>query len=106
MVFDIQSWTRVAALIMSKAPCHGWVTFDLSQSRFYLKLSQRRVRQPLRGRSLRISATNEPRIVDESDRLGSIRVMALRLIQFLAIMLTALVLVPSGTHLAAMPKRA
>jgi hypothetical protein len=30
--------------------------------------------------------------------------MALRLIQFLAIMLTALALVPSGAHLAALPK--
>ena len=32
--------------------------------------------------------------------------MALRLIQFLAIMLTALALVPSGTHLAALNKMA
>ena len=31
--------------------------------------------------------------------------MALRLIQFLAIMLTALALVPSGTHLAALPNK-
>ena len=31
--------------------------------------------------------------------------MALRLIQFLAIVLTALVLVPSGAHLAAMPNK-
>ena len=31
--------------------------------------------------------------------------MALRLVQFLAIMLTALALVPSGAHLAALPKR-
>ena len=69
VVFDIESWTRVAALIMAKAPCHGRVTFNLSQSRFYLELSQRRVRQPLRVRSLRILATNETRIVDESGRL-------------------------------------
>ena len=70
VVFDIESRTRVAALIMAKAPCHGRVTFNLSQSRFYPKLSQRRVRQPLRVRSLRILATNETRIVDESGRLG------------------------------------
>jgi hypothetical protein len=31
--------------------------------------------------------------------------MALRLIQFLAIILTALALVPSGAHLAAMPTK-
>ena len=31
--------------------------------------------------------------------------MALRLIQFLAIMLTALALVPGGTHLAALPNK-
>jgi hypothetical protein len=31
--------------------------------------------------------------------------MALRLIQFLAIMLTALALVPSGAHLAALPNK-
>ena len=31
--------------------------------------------------------------------------MALRLIQFLAIMLTALALVPSGRHLAALPNK-
>jgi len=105
VVFDIESWTRVAALIMAKAPCHGRVTFNLSQSRFYLKLSQRRVRQPLRVRSLRILATNETRIVDESARLGEYQVMALRLIQFLAIILTALALVPSGAHLAAMPNK-
>jgi hypothetical protein len=60
----------VAALIMAKAPCHGRVTFNLSQSHFYLKLGQRRVRQPLRVRSLRIFAINEIRIVDESGRLG------------------------------------
>jgi hypothetical protein len=29
VVFDIESWTRVAALIMAKAPCHGRVTFNL-----------------------------------------------------------------------------
>ena len=105
VVFDIESWTRVAALIMAKAPCHGRVTFNLSQSRFYLKLSQRRVRQPLRVRSLRILATNETRIVDESARLGEYQVMALRLIQFLAIILTALALVPSGAHFAALPNK-
>jgi len=105
VVFDIESWTRVAALIMAKAPCHGRVTFNLSQSRFYLELSQRRVRQPLRVRSLRILATNETRIVDESGRLGEYQVMALRLIQFLANILTALALVPSGAHLAAMPNK-
>lgn len=102
VVFDIESWTRVAALIMAKAPCHGRVTFNLSQSRFYLELSQRRVRQPLRVRSLRILATNETRIVDESGRLGEYQVMALRLFQFLPIILTALALVPSGAHLAAL----
>ena len=90
---------------MAKAPCHGRVTFNLSQSRFYLVLSQRRVRQPLRVRSLRILATNETRIVDESGRLGEYQVMALRLIQFLANILTALALVPSGAHLAAMPNK-
>ena len=31
--------------------------------------------------------------------------MALRLIQFLAIMLTALALVPNGAHLAALPNK-
>ena len=31
--------------------------------------------------------------------------MALRLVQFLAIILTALALVPSGTHLAALPNK-
>ena len=31
--------------------------------------------------------------------------MALRLVQFLAIMLTALALVPSGAHLAALPNK-
>ena len=31
--------------------------------------------------------------------------MALRIIQFLAIMLTALALVPSGAHLAALPDK-
>jgi hypothetical protein len=102
VVFDIESWTRVAALIMAKAPCHGRVTFNLSQSRFYLELSQRRVRQPLRVRSLRILATNETRIVDESGRLGEYQVMALRLFQLLPIILTALALVPSGAHLAAL----
>ena len=85
---------------MAKAPCHGRVTFNLSQSRFYLELSQRRVRQPLRVRSLRILATNETRIVDESGRLGEYQVMALRLFQLLPIILTALALVPSGAHLA------
>ena len=87
---------------MAKAPCHGRVTFNLSQSRFYLELSQRRVRQPLRVRSLRILATNETRIVDESGRLGEYQVMALRLFQLLPIILTALALVPSGAHLAAL----
>ena len=102
VVFNIESWTRVAALIMAKAPCHGRVTLNLSQSRFYLELSQRRVRQPLRVRSLRILATNETRIVDESGRLGEYQVMALRLFQLLPIILTALALVPSGAHLAAL----
>ena len=102
VVFDIESWTRAAALIMAKAPCYGRVTFNLSQSRFYLELSQRRVRQPLRVRSLRILATNETRIVDESGRLGEYQVMALRLFQLLPIILTALALVPSGAHLAAL----
>jgi hypothetical protein len=102
VVFDIESWTRVAALIMAKAPRHGRVTFNLSQSRFYLELSQRRVRQPLRVRGLRILATNETRIVDESGRLGEYQVMALRLFQLLPIILTALALVPSGAHLAAL----
>jgi len=87
---------------MAKAPCHGRVTFNLSQSRFYLELSQRRVRQPLRVRSLRILATNETRIVDESGRLGEYQVMALRLFQLLPIILTALALLPSGARLAAL----
>ena len=69
---------------------------------FYLELSRRRVRQPLRVRSLRILATNETRIVDESDRLGEYQVRALRLFQLLPIILTALALVPSGAHLAAL----
>ena len=99
---DIESWTRVAALIISKPPCHGRVTFNLSQSRFYLELSHRRARLPLRVRSLRILATNETRIVDESGRLGEYQVMALRLFQLLPIILTALALVPSGAHLAAL----
>ena len=81
VVFDIESWTCVAALIMAKAPCHGRVTLNLSQSRFYLEFSQRRVRQPVRVRSLRILATNETRIVDEAGRLGEHQVRALRLFQ-------------------------
>ena len=36
---------------------------------------------------------------------GSTKGMALRLIEFLAIMLTALALVPSGAHLAALPNK-
>jgi hypothetical protein len=32
--FDIEGWTRVAA-IMAKAAHHGWVTFNLGQSHFY-----------------------------------------------------------------------
>src|SRR6516164_5967409 len=67
-----------------------------------LESSQRRVRQPVRVRSLRILATNETRIVDEAGRLGEHQVMALRLFQFLPIILTALALVPSGAHLAAL----
>jgi hypothetical protein len=44
----------------------------------------------------------EPEILDE---FGSAKAMDLRLIQFLAIMLAALALVPSGAHLAALPKK-
>ena len=49
----------------------------------------------------------EPEIVDQwgSVSRGRIKALALRLIQFLAIMLTALALVPSGTHLAALPNK-
>jgi hypothetical protein len=61
------------------------------------------VRQPPRVRRLRICATNRnPKSLDE---FGSTKAMALRLIQFLAIMLTALALVPSGAHLAALPNK-
>jgi hypothetical protein len=35
VVFDIEGWTRVAALIMAKAAHHGRATFNLSQNRFY-----------------------------------------------------------------------
>jgi hypothetical protein len=56
-----------------------------------------------RAHRLRIFATNETRIVDESARLGECQVMALRLIQLLPmIILMALALVPSGAHLAAL----
>jgi hypothetical protein len=44
---------------------------------------------------LRIFTTSGNGIVDESGRFGSTRVIALRLIQFLAITLAALALVPS-----------
>jgi hypothetical protein len=47
----------------------------------------------------------EPEIIDELGRLRSTRAIALRLVQFLAIMLTALALVPSGAHLAALPNK-
>src|SRR6266851_7386284 len=47
----------------------------------------------------------EPEIIDELGRLREYQGMALRLIQFLAIMLTALALVPSGAHLAALPNK-
>ena len=87
---------------MAKAARHGRATFNLSQSRIYIKLGQRRVRQPPGAHRLRIFATNETRIVHESARLGEYQVVALRLIQFLAIMLTELALVPSGAHLAAL----
>ena len=63
---------------MSKAPCHGRVTFNLSQSRVYIKLGQSRVRQPPRVRTLRICATNRnPKSLDE---FGSTKAMALRLL--------------------------
>jgi hypothetical protein len=35
VVFDIEGSTRVAALIMLKAPRNGRFTFNLSQSRSY-----------------------------------------------------------------------
>jgi len=54
VVFDIEGWTRVAVLIMARASRHGGVTFNLNQSRFYIKLGQSRVRQPPRVRRLRI----------------------------------------------------
>ena len=45
------------------------------------------------------------RIVGDSARLRESQAMALRLVQFLTIMLTALALVPSGAHLAALPNK-
>ena len=47
----------------------------------------------------------KPDIVDELSRLTSAKAMGLRVIQFLAIILTALALVPSGAHLAALPNK-
>ena len=58
-----------------------------------------------RAHRLRIVATNGIRIVDESGRLREYQGVALRLVQFLAIVLTALALVPSGAHLAALPNK-
>jgi hypothetical protein len=51
------------------------------------------------------SPPNETRIVDELGRLREYRARALRLIQFLAIMLTALALVSGGGHLAALANK-
>ena len=45
------------------------------------------------------------RIVGDSARLRESQAMALRLVQFLAIVLTALALVPSGAHFAALPNK-
>ena len=56
---------------MAKVAHHGWVTFNLSQSHFYTKLGQRRVRQSPRAHRLRIFATNGTRIADESGRLAA-----------------------------------
>jgi hypothetical protein len=90
----------VATLIMSKAPHHGRVTSNLSLKSLLHR--QSRVQQPSRAQ-IADFATNGTRILDESGRLGEYQGMALRLVQFLAIMFTALALVPSGAHLAALP---
>jgi hypothetical protein len=76
------------------------------QSKSLLRLIRSKSRPAVpRARRLRIRRQPEPEIVDESGRLRSTKGVALRLIQFLAIMLTALALVPSGAHLAALPNK-
>src|SRR5215813_851589 len=86
---------------MSKAAHHGRVTSNLSQSRF----------TPSKPRPAALAPAGcgfSPPDRTESltnGRLREYQGMALRLVQFLAIMLTALALVPSGAHLAALPNK-
>ena len=87
---------------MSKAPRHGRVTQP--QSLLHL-LSQSRVRQPPAHAGWEFLLPTGTRIVDELGRLREYRAMPLRLVQFLAIILTALALVPSGARLAALPNK-
>ena len=87
---------------MSKEPRHGRVTQP--QSLLHLIRSKSRPAAP-RSHRLASSPPTGTRIVDELGRLREYRTMALRLIQFLAIILTALALVPSGAHLAALPNK-
>src|ERR1700741_3790756 len=71
------------------------------QSDFTLIRSKARPVPPLAHR-LRISATNGTRIVGESGRLDEYQRDGFATYPVPSIMLTALVLVPSGAHLAAL----
>src|SRR6516165_9965822 len=78
---------------MAKAAHYGRVTFSLNQSRFYIELGQSRVQQPFAHIGYGFSPPTKPESATKQVAWGSTRVM--RLIQFRAIMLAALALVPS-----------
>ena len=83
-------------------PWMGYLQLSKSRS---LHLIRSNSRPATRAHKVRILGTyRNPRSL--TNRVAwSTKTMALRLVQFLAIMLTALALVPSGAHLAALPNK-
>jgi hypothetical protein len=80
-----------------------WKGYFQPQSKSILH-RQSRVRQPSRAQIADFRHQTKPESLTNWS-LEEYQGIALRLIQFLAILLTALVLVPSGAHLAALPNK-
>ena len=88
----------MAALIVSTAPHHGRVTSNFGQNRVY---TVKAGSSSPRARRLRIFATTKNPNRLRMGHWSKCQGMALRLVEFLAVMLTALALV----HLAALPNK-
>ena len=86
----------MAALIRRKRHTMDALSSTSVKSRFYTNWVKGASSSLHRAQRLRISAANGTRITAESGRLGSTRAMTLGLIEFLAIILAAVALVPSG----------